>query len=218
MSKSLVNHLQLLTEKHPSPYTIGWIKKGPSVKVTEIYFVPISIGKHYSDEVTCDVVDMDASHILLGRPWQFDVDITYRGRDNTYLFTWGSHKIVMIPQGPKGLPTKPSHEGNLFLTIASLKAEFITDVKGAQEVYILAVKSLTEEERGATDEVPNVVKPLLDEFQELLSDDLPNHLPPLRDIQHQIDLVPGISLPNLPHYRMNPKENKILTEKIEELL
>lgn len=35
--------------------------------------MPISIGKFYQDEVECDVVDMDASHILLGRSWQHDV-------------------------------------------------------------------------------------------------------------------------------------------------
>ena len=47
----------------------------------------MSIGKHYRDDVICDVVDMDASHVLLGRPWLFDVAVTYRGLDNVYVFT-----------------------------------------------------------------------------------------------------------------------------------
>ncbi|GJY64922.1 transposon ty3-I gag-pol polyprotein [Tanacetum coccineum] len=32
----------------------------------------LSIGRSYTDKIWCDVLPMDAYHVLLGRPWQFD--------------------------------------------------------------------------------------------------------------------------------------------------
>ena len=37
-------------------------------------------------------------------------------------------------------------------------------------------------------------------------------------IKHQLDMIPSTFLPNVSHYRASSKENKILREKVEELL
>ena len=54
-----MDYLKVEMELYPHPYTIGWIKKDPSIKVTDLCHVPILIGKFYQDFVACDMVDMD---------------------------------------------------------------------------------------------------------------------------------------------------------------
>jgi hypothetical protein len=36
---------------------------------------------------------------------------------------------------------------------------------------------------------------LLQDFDDLFPDDIPSRLPPLRGIKHQLDFVPGASIP-----------------------
>jgi len=58
----------------------------------------------------------------------------------------------------------------------------------------------------------------LEEFWDIYPEDLPSMLPPVRDIQHAIDFIPGSSLPNLPHYRLNPAAHQELQTQISDLL
>jgi hypothetical protein len=58
--------------------------------------------------------------------------------------------------------------------------------------------------------IPSVAVSLMQEFDDAFPEDIPNGLPPLRGIEHQIDLVPEASIPNRPAYRSNLEEMKEL--------
>ena len=92
VSRYMVSKLGLKAEKNPLPYRIGWIKKSSKTKVTHTCHFPFSICKNYLDEVKCHVVEMDACHIILGRPWQSDVDTVHNGQDNIYTFMRGGEE------------------------------------------------------------------------------------------------------------------------------
>uniref|UniRef100_A0A2N9ICG5 Uncharacterized protein n=1 Tax=Fagus sylvatica TaxID=28930 RepID=A0A2N9ICG5_FAGSY len=56
------------------------------------------------------------------------------------------------------------------------------------------------------------------EYEDVFPNDVPSGLPPIRGIKHQIDFVPGATIPNRPAYRSNPEETKELQRQVEELL
>ena len=59
-----------------------------------------SIGR-YEDELLCSVVPMQATHIILGRPWQYDKKVICEGRTNKYSFVHRDRKIILTPLTPK---------------------------------------------------------------------------------------------------------------------
>lgn len=67
-------------------------------------------------------------------------------------------------------------------------------------------------------QIPHAVWCLLWQYSSIWPTDLLETFPPLRDIQHHIDLFLEATLPHLPHYRMSPREHQILQEIVDDLL
>ena len=85
VSALMVEKLALPTLRHPLPYKLQWLNESGEVRVTKQVVIPFRIGK-YENEVLCDVVPMHASHILLGRSWQYDKKTSHDGFTNKYSF------------------------------------------------------------------------------------------------------------------------------------
>ena len=76
----------------------------------------------------------------------------------------------------------------------------------------LAVVRDVQTDKGSIDRVPVVC-----EFQDIFSEELPG-LPPEREIEFCIDVVPGTDPICMPPYRMAPAELSELKEQLQELL
>jgi hypothetical protein len=62
------------------------------------------------------------------------------------------------------------------------------------------------------------IAPLLTEFSDVVPKDVPQGLPPMRDIQHAIDFIPRAVIPNKLAYHMSPQEHAEVQRQVEELL
>jgi hypothetical protein len=68
------------------------------------------------------------------------------------------------------------------------------------------------------DELPEEIQELLEEFSDIVVDELPCLLPPIRSISHHIDLIPGVSLPNKVAYRFTLQENEEVKRQVQDLM
>ncbi|RDX82697.1 Retrovirus-related Pol polyprotein from transposon gypsy, partial [Mucuna pruriens] len=96
------------------------------------------------DEVVYDMIPMEATHILLGRPWQHDRRMIHDGVTNTFTFAHLGHKVILKPlspkekgsengtHGPHGLPPLRGIKPNINLTLRATlpnKTAYMTNLK-----------------------------------------------------------------------------------------
>ena len=157
----------------------------------------------------CNVLPMDVGHIILGRPWLYDLDVTFHGRSNSCSFVFEGKKIKLTPLQPKPIEVNQKRKvmASKGLNIISHKAF----EKVANQKSVVLVLVSREVPLALHEEPPKEVKFVLNEFQDVLPEDLSDHLPP-------IDFVPGATLPNLPHYRLNPTAHAKLQRQVDALL
>ena len=108
-STSVVDKLGLSSISHTKPYKLQWLSEVGEIIVNKQVLINFSIGK-YKDEVLCDVVPMEATHVLLGRPWQFDRKVFHDCFTNKLSFDFHGHKVIL-----KSLSPREVHEDKIHM-------------------------------------------------------------------------------------------------------
>ena len=92
--------------------------------------------------------------------------------------------------------------------------EFLKGMKHEHMYFYIILKDSKEE----VEEVPTKVADMLGEFFDIVSDNVPDGLPPMRNVNHHMDLVLGSIFPKNVAHGMILVESEDLNRQIHELL
>ncbi|GJV06058.1 putative gag-pol polyprotein [Tanacetum coccineum] len=116
------------------------------------------MGTVYHDEITYDVVPIDACHLLLDRPWLFDKHVYHNGHLNTYSLFINGKKITLTS-------LKPNEISKVKMNTKSDKVLFMSQKELVKELesgtYVLALLMFEKDKEKKGYNVPSLVKPLL---------------------------------------------------------
>ena len=99
VSKHAIKLSNLKVKPYPNPFRVAGVNDH-TLPVTQRCLVSIQMGD-YKDEIYCEVLPMDVAHVLLGRPWLYDLNVTNFDKDNIYSFKYKGKNIILRLAKPK---------------------------------------------------------------------------------------------------------------------
>ena len=200
-----------------------------SVRVTGecVPQVCVSFGEH-SEFLDLQVLKLPKYEVILGKFWLDRWNPQIDWKNNVMKWKLGS-RVVEV----SGIPTTSESEQisslfNLGSYVEEISAQRMRRLAQREPVFLAVVRSVTENERNVMEknekevktEYPVQVGEILRDFSDVFPKDLPKELPPQREVDHRIELIPGAEPPHRAPYRMSPqgldelrKQLKDLTEK-----
>jgi hypothetical protein len=157
---------------------------------------------------------MQACSLLLGHPWEFDTDVVHHGRTNKYTLMHKGKKITLLPLMPNEIvqcdraidetakcETEKHHDQTappLSSNAVQLKSRAMLATRSDLVVpptvdapfHALVCRQVLFSLDDNTTPLPCAITKLLQEFKNDFPAEIPPRLPPLRGIEHQIDLIP----------------------------
>jgi hypothetical protein len=96
ISAKVVKRLALPATPHPQPYTIGWLRQGSDLRISQQCRQSYDI-KPFKEEVLCDVAPLEVCNVFLGQPYLWKRHAVYESRRRSVIITL-NRKLYRIPE------------------------------------------------------------------------------------------------------------------------
>ncbi|KAJ9538736.1 hypothetical protein OSB04_031469 [Centaurea solstitialis] len=199
VSSIVARHLHVPCSLLESPVVIGTLLGSSEVVTREYRGCPIEIGDQIreADLLPISMFDFD---VILGIDW-LTKHRAFIDCEAKQVIFGDKNKPDFVFQG-----SQPKREAKI---ISVLKAQKL--FSHGCEGYLAYVKDTSAEERSPESQ------PVVREFLDVFPDELPG-VPPIREVEFTIDLIPGSEPISKAPYRMAPVELLELKEQLQELL
>jgi hypothetical protein len=185
---------------------------------------------------------MQVCSLLLGCPWEFDTDIVHHGRTNKYTLVHNGKEITLLPLTPnkivqcdRAIAETAKHESEILHDqtapplssntiklkshdLLATRSDLFVPATVDTPLHALLCRQVLFSLDDITTHLYRAIINLLYELKDVFCAEIPPGLSPLRGIEHQIDLIPGATLPNRMTYQTNLEETKKIQRQVQELL
>lgn len=193
----------------------------------------LEIGNHEEDLVF-NIAPIEHHDIILGKPWLTHHDPDIHWKTNTVIMRKPLATVVLRSPAPESsrLPVdeknkkkkvtfavpEPSPPPSDFKikTISAMQIKRVLrhDESAAFLVHMHAIEKESSEPPGLSKSAQAIVQ----EFADVFPAKLPTGLPPSRNVDFKIELIPGATPPSRPTYRLSYPEMNELKKQLSEML
>ncbi|GJT95141.1 putative reverse transcriptase domain-containing protein [Tanacetum coccineum] len=151
-------------------------------------------------------VELGSFDAIIGMDWLAKYQAIIVCAEKIVRIPWGNETLIVHDDG-----SNRGHEARLHIISYSKTQEYM--LKGCP-VFLAHVTTKEVEDKSEKKRLEDV--PIVRDFPEVFLEDMPG-LPPTRQVEFQIDLIPGVAPVARAPYRLAPSEMKELSEQLKEL-
>ena len=197
-----------------------------TTRVSKLYVKQVCVSfEEHMEFLDFTVINIPNYEAILGKSWLDRWNLAINWKESSMQWKMGTRMIKVTGLSKAHTAMSASSLFDLKVIVESTSAQRMRRIAKKEPVYLMVIRTnedagnatveatepanddqiVTVNEDTTRTEYPMQVQELLNEFADIFPKELPAGLPPQRQLDHRIELVPGAEPPHRAPYRISPQ-------------